>query len=104
VEGTDKLLVVLRVRPNDPAAPLAIHLLNRGYDKQKDAVAPLKEFRLRLRQDLLGTRAFTTARLHSPRAESVPLKVQADGENTIITVPGMDFWSIVELGNRGTHY
>ena len=101
VEGTDKLLVVLRVRPDDSAAPLAIHLLNRAYDKQKDAVTPLKEFRLRLRQDLLGTRTFNTARLHSPRAGSVPLKVQSDGENTVITIPGMDFWSIVELGEKG---
>ena len=97
VEGTDQVLVVVRERPGDAHAPLAIHLLNRGYDKAKDATTPLTEFRLRLRQDSLGQRKFTAARLHTPRSQPVAVKVQADGEYTTITIPGLDLWGIVEL-------
>ena len=35
-----------------PNGPLAIHLLNRRYDQEKDAMVPLAEFTLRLRRDL----------------------------------------------------
>ncbi len=97
VEGTDRVQVVVRERPDDASAPLAIHLLNRGYDKEKDATTPLTGFRLRLRHDLLGTRKPTSARLHRPRAEPVPLKVQTDGDYTVINIPALDLWAIVEL-------
>ena len=100
VEGTDQVMVVVRARPDDARAPLAIHLLNRRYDKEKDAMVPLTEFRLRLRQDLLGKRKFTEARLHSPRSQPVPLKVQSDEDHTVITIPGMDLWAIVELTDK----
>ena len=100
VEGTDKVLVVVRARPSDARAPLAIHLLNRGYDKEKDAVVPLTGFRLRLQQDFLGKRKFTEARLHRPRSQPVPLKVQPDGDYTVVTIPGIDLWAIVELTEK----
>lgn len=100
VEGADKVLVVVRARPNDPGAPLLIHLLNRGYDKEKDVMLPLTEFRLRLRQDFLGKRKFTEARLHSPRSQPVPVKVRSDEDHAIITIPGMDLWAIVELTDK----
>ncbi len=97
VEGTDQVFAVVRARANDAGAPLAIHLLNRGYDKEKDAMMPLTGFRLRLRNDLLGPRKPTQARLHRPRAESVPLDVKSDGDYTVVSVPGLDLWAIVEL-------
>ncbi len=97
VEGTDQVLVVLRARPDDATAPLAIHLLNRGYDQEKDAMTPLTGFRLRLRQDLLGTRKPGGAVLHRPRGPSIPLEVHADGDHTVVNIPGLDLWAIVEL-------
>jgi hypothetical protein len=100
VEGTDQVLVVVRVRPDDARAPLVIHLLNRGYDKEKDATVPLTGFRLRLRQDLLGKRKLTAARLHSPRSQPVPLEVQSDKDQTVITIPAVDLWAIVELTDK----
>jgi hypothetical protein len=100
VEGTDRVLAVVRARPDDARAPLVIHLLNRGYNKEKDATVPLTGFRLRLRQDLLGKRKPTAARLHSPRAQPVPLEIQSDKDQTIITIPGIDLWAIVELSDK----
>ena len=97
VEGTDRVVVVVRARPNDARAPLAIHLLNRGYDKEKDAMTPLTGFRLRLRQDLLGTRKPTEARLHRPQSPPVPLEVQFQGDHAVLKIPGIDLWGIVEL-------
>ncbi len=100
VEGTDQVLVVVRARRNDARAPLVIHLLNRGYDKQKDATVPLAGFRLRLWQDLLGKRKPTVARLYSPRSQPVPVEVQSDGVQTVITIPAVDLWAIVELTDK----
>lgn len=100
VEGTDRVLVVVRARPNDAHAPLVIHLLNRGYDKEKDTTVPLTGFRLRLRQDLLGKRKPTEARLHSPRSQPVPVEVQSEGDHTVVTIPAMDLWGIVEITNK----
>ena len=100
IEGTDKVLVVVRARPDDARAPLVIHLLNCGYDREKDTMVPLTEFRLRLRQDLLGKRKFTEAQLHSPRSHPVPLKIQSDEDHTIVTIPGVDLWAIVELTDK----
>lgn len=100
VEGTNEVLVVVRARSSDARAPLAIHLLNRGYDKATDSMKPLTEFRLRLRQDLFGKRQFSEARLHSPRAQPVPLKVQSEDGYTVIIVPALDLWAIVELTDR----
>jgi hypothetical protein len=100
VEGTDQALAVVRARPGDVRAPLVIHLLNRGYDKEKDTTVPLTGFRLRLRRDLLGMRKPAAARLHSPRSQPVPLKIQSDKDQTVITIPAMDLWAIVELMDK----
>ncbi len=103
VEGADQVIVVPRARPHDATAPLSIHLLNCAYDKEKDAMTPLSGFRLRLRQDLLGTRKPTRAVLHCPPSHSVgspqsmPLKVRSDGDCIVVTIPGLDLWGIVEL-------
>ncbi len=100
VEGTDQVLVVVRMRPDDARAPLVIHLLNRGYDTEKDTTVPLTGFRLRLRQALFGKRKPTGARLHSPRSQPVPLEVQSDGDQTVKTIPAVDLWAIVELTDK----
>jgi hypothetical protein len=100
VEGTDQVTVVVRASTDNARAPLAMHLLNRGYDTEKDALRPLAGFAVRLRHDLLGGRGFTQARLYAPRAEPLRLEVVANGEHTVVKVPGLDLWSIVELNVR----
>src|SRR5208283_1752596 len=51
IEGTDQVLAVPRAIPGDEAAPLVIHLLNRQYDAQHDALLPQKSFVVRLRPE-----------------------------------------------------
>jgi hypothetical protein len=97
VEGTDRLHVVIRGRPDDARAPLVVHLLNRGYNQANDTTAALAGFRLRIRQDLLGKRRISEARLHRPRSQPKPLVVEFDGDQAVITVPGMELWALVEL-------
>lgn len=100
VEGTDQVTVVVRAIPGNAHAPVVIHLLNRGYDKEKDAMLPLSAFSLRLRQDLLGGRKFTSALLHTPRKEPLRVQVRDENDSTVIKVPGLDLWSIVELSDE----
>jgi hypothetical protein len=94
------VLVVVRARPDDARAPLVIHLLNRRYDKEKDATAPVTGFRLRLRQDLLGKRKPVGARLYSPRRQPVPLEIQSDKGQTVITISALELWAILELTDK----
>lgn len=100
VEGTDQAMVVVRALPGNTRAPLAIHLLNRRYDKEKDAMLPLAGFDLRLRKDLLGGRRLTHALLHTPRLEPVPAEVRIDNDDVVIKIPGLDLWTIVELSDE----
>ena len=85
--------------PDNPRAPLTVHLLNRRYDQEKDAMAPLASFDLRLRKDILGGRRITRAMLHTPRSEPVPTEIRADNDHTVIKIPGLDLWTIVELSD-----
>jgi hypothetical protein len=97
IEGTDQVAVVVRAVPGDNRAPLAVHLLNRRYDKEKDAMVRLSGFSLRLRRDLLGNRKFTSAMLHAPRSEPTRAETLADNDSVIIKVPSLDLWTIMEL-------
>jgi hypothetical protein len=42
------------------------------------------------------------ARLHSPRSQPVPVEVQSDKDEIVITIPGIDLWAIVELMDKTT--
>ena len=95
--GTDQAMAVVRATAGDAHAPLVIHLLNRRYDEQKDATQPLAGFELRLRNEMLGGRRFTRAVLHVPRAEPAGAEVRVENGYTVIKIPGLDLWTIVEL-------
>jgi len=97
VEGSGDVGVVPRVIPGDQQAPAVVHLLNRRYDGEKDAMVPQKEIKVRLRRDLFAGRDFTKATLHAPRAEPVVLEVTSDAEYTTVKVPELSLWGIVEL-------
>ena len=96
IEGTDQVMAVVRAVPGDQRSPLAVHLLNRRYDRQKDGMVPLAAFGLRLRQDVLGERRITQALLHSPRSKPVPTEVRHDKDSVVIKIPAWTsgpYWS-----------
>ena len=102
VEGPGDMLVVPRAIPGEPrgypAAPVVVHLLNRGYDGSKNATVPQENVTLRLRHDLFGGRKFAKAVLHAPKTEPRALEISGDGQYTIVKVPQLVLWAIVELG------
>ncbi len=97
IEGSDQVMAVPRAIPGDVKAPAIVHLLNRQYDPDKDAMTPQKDFAVRLHRDLFADRAFAKAMLHAPRAEPVPLAVAMEGDDIVVKVPVLDLWGIVEL-------
>jgi hypothetical protein len=98
VEGSDHVMVVPRAIPENDNTPIVVHLLNRQYDGQKDAVVPQRDFTLRLRRDLLDGRNLTSATLHAPKRETVKLTVTSDDGCTTVQVPDLSLWALLELG------
>ncbi|NMC19926.1 MAG: hypothetical protein GYA33_05835, partial [Thermogutta sp.] len=99
IQGTDRVLVVPRVCVREDGSTLAVHLLNRAYRKEDDRMEPRPPFQVTLSPDVLGrpADAFRKATLYAPRAEPAAVSVQAVEQGLRIDVPGLDFWSIVEL-------
>ena len=97
VEGSEHVGVVPRAIPGEEDSPVVVHLLNRRYDGETDTMVPQKEITLRLRRDLFSGRKFTKATLHAPKAEPLVLEVTSDGKYTMVKVPELEFWGIVEL-------
>jgi hypothetical protein len=99
VEGSDQIGAVARAIPGDDAAPVVLHLLNRRYDGENDAMVRQEGFMLRLRNDLLGGRKFTKATLQTPKEDPIELPVSTDQQHTVVTVPRLDLWAILALDN-----
>ena len=97
VEGSEHVAIVPRAVPNDPSAPVVIHLVNRAYDGQSDAMLPQRDLTVRLRTDLFPGRTFSRATLHAPNETSQPCAVDVDGEYLRMTVPRLDLWTMVEV-------
>jgi hypothetical protein len=98
VERPGDVLVVPRAIPGDASAPVAVHLVSRSYDGASDAIVPQENVTLRLRHDLFGGRKFTKAVLHAPKTQSRVLDITSDGQCTIVKVPQLALWTIIELG------
>jgi len=96
VEGSEHVGVVPRAVPGDDA-PVVVHLLNRQYDGEKDAMVSQNGFTLRLRKDLFGGRSFTKATLHSPNAAPTSLPLTSDQQDVVIKIPELKLWAILEL-------
>jgi hypothetical protein len=96
VRRAEGVTVVPRVRKSDPAAPYVVHLLNRNYDAEADAVVPQGDFRLAVRDSLFGHR-ITSAVLHAPEAEPLRLDVAASENGVEIAIPGLGLWGILRL-------
>jgi len=97
VEGSQHVGVVVRAIPGQADSPVVVHLLNRLYDGEKDAMVPQQNVTLRLRRDLLDGHQFTRATMYVPKGEPVALKVTSDDQYTTVRIPELDLWGIVEL-------
>jgi hypothetical protein len=99
VEGSGHVGAVPRGIPGNDAAPVVVHLLNRQYDGEKDAMVPQTGFTLRLGDDLVGGRRFTKAMLHAPKQDPIELALSTDQQHTVVRVPKLGLWAILTLDN-----
>ena len=97
VEGSPHVGVVVRAIPDDDKAPIVVHLLNRRYDGEQDAIVPQKNITVRLTRDVIGDRRLVGAVLHTPTAEPQSLTVTVDDAGISISVPELSLWGILEL-------
>ena len=96
VEGAAGVTVVPRVKPDDPAAPLVCHLLNRSYLPETDSMDVQRGFAVVLADSLFGSR-ITRATLHAPGQAAAPLEVEATENGARIAIPELDIWAVLEL-------
>ncbi|MCS7305725.1 MAG: hypothetical protein NZ602_11550, partial [Thermoguttaceae bacterium] len=97
VQGSDQVLAVPRIRPDDPKSPVVLHLVNRAYRMPEDRMEVQKGFTIRLRQDILGGRVPKKAVLHVPKGDPQNLTVSVEPPWISVQVPQLDFWALVEL-------
>lgn len=97
VQGTDQVLVVPRIRPDDPKAPVVLHLVNRAYRASEDRMEAQKGFTVRVRQDILASRQIRKAVLHAPKADPQKLTVSVENQGIAVELPLLDFWALLEL-------
>ncbi len=104
IAGAASIMAVPRVRADGSAV---VHLLNRNYDKNKDAIATQTNVTVVLDKSLFNGRTFSKATFHTPPAkldpaapgqgEATPLSVKTDAQFTTVRVPALGLWGIVEL-------
>ncbi len=97
IEGSDHVMAVPRAIPGKRQAPVVVHLLNRRYDAEKDAMVAQKGFTLHVRRDLVAGRKPAKAILHAPKCEPVTVPIQAGETALSVTIPELKLWTILEL-------
>ena len=97
IEGSDQVTVVPRAIPGDKTAPVVVHLLNRAYDGENDAMLSQQDLTLKLRRDLFPGRQFSKATVHAPKEEPRELEITSSDTHTTVKIPSLLVWGIVVL-------
>lgn len=96
VEGAPSVWATVRV--NAGTGEVAVHLLNRNYDLERDAVTRTGHLRKTIPTGLLGGKRFRNATLYAiPEGGSRTVELAADGDTTTVEVPELGLWSIILL-------
>jgi hypothetical protein len=96
VEGAANVWAV--VRRNAANGEIAVHLLNRDYMMEKDAVRATGPVTVTIDRALLGRRSYRAAVAYSvPNTEPSAAPVRSEGPRLVVTAPSLDLWSIVLL-------
>lgn len=90
VEGTEDVMVVARELSSGSAAPAVVHLQNRRYDGDADAVIARENFTLRLNAKLFQRSGFRKANLYAPRSAPVELEFTSDADGVRVKIPRLD--------------
>jgi len=100
IEGSDRVRVSTRYKPDESAAPIVCHLLNQDYDVERDDIN-FVNVRVTLSRGLIGkTMSNTdirTAVIHTPKCESASLPLMKSDGSLSFEVRGLSLWAVVEL-------
>lgn len=108
VDGAERVWVLPRAAPGRGTAPVAIHLLNRDYDRDARDMRAKPAFTVTLDRRLLLSRSFSRAVAHEPVLlpkigpedkcmRTRPVAVKQDRDTVSLRLPGLHVWSVVEL-------
>jgi len=108
VDGAERVWVLPRAVPGRSDAPVAVHLLNRDYDRDARDMRTKPAFTVTLDRRLLPSRSFSRAVAHEPVLQpeigpedkcvrTRPVAVKQDRDTVSLRVPGLHVWSVVEL-------
>ncbi|HOA51647.1 MAG: hypothetical protein WBH86_07670 [Thermogutta sp.] len=99
VSSPGAVFIVPRVKTTGEHPVMAIHLVNRQYDGEKDKMIPLTNLTLTIDETVLPGRAdgCRSAKLHSPGKEDMTVVVKPEAKHLTVTIPEIDLWTIVEL-------
>ncbi|MGC9328519.1 MAG: hypothetical protein ACP5I1_12860 [Candidatus Hinthialibacter sp.] len=95
----DYVRVSLRVKLDQPAAPLVCHVLNQNYKPGADSIAPC-DTTVAIAKPLLsqaGKSQISRAIIHEPDKESRTVDVQSNDSAFSFTLDSLGLWAIVEL-------
>ncbi len=96
ISGADNISVLPRYRPDEADSPLICHLLNSNYDLQTDQFITQRDIQLTISNDMMGRR-FAKPVLYAPGQDPQLLQYRSDGAETVIFIPQMDMWAIIQL-------
>jgi len=99
VSSPGPVFVTPRVKATSEETAMAIHLVNRQYDGEKDKMAPLTNVTISVAAEILPgpVEACRSAKIHSYGKEDLVVVVKPEGKNLVIPIPELDLWSVVEL-------
>ncbi len=110
VSGAEGVWVLPRARPGDAEAPCVLHVLNRDYDADARAMSPKGPFMVTVDAKLFSGRALTRGTMYQPMlraklpadadaafAAETELAISTVDGATVITVPSLDIWGVIEL-------
>ena len=93
VTGADNVTVIPRATAD---GRYAIHLVNRNYDGESDAMIAQTEFTVSLSTSLFDGEP-NSATLHAPGAEPVALALTKSPDAIDLRIPTLDLWAIIEI-------
>ena len=102
LEGNPPVSIVPRIKPNDPNAPLVIHLLNRDFDVANNQMRVKTNLNLHIDQSLIEGHTITAASILHYEGENQSLTFKSDTTGITITIPTLDMWGILLLGTELT--
>ncbi|MFW6133324.1 MAG: hypothetical protein ACOC8F_05455 [Planctomycetota bacterium] len=94
-QAQEGVIASLRIRAGGPAV---MHLVNRDYDRRRDAMRPSADVTVRVPTAELPSDVPAEATVLSWDADPQRASVRRAGETVEVTVPELRLWSVVVLG------